>query len=339
MDFWKSAGLHLVTRNEEGWLNVTPDYLRAYYTRPEIHPVEESCAAEHALFEKLMDDPFVAISEGELDAIADRDAADNYRILLRFRDHLAAHGTLEQAYAALFTGGTKSIPPMFIDQMVHLILRSILRDVTDPMQLRAAELFFREQAVTTGEEQLMLADKEIVEMRAHEAHSGEETGILQQLLAGSDPVSRDVSLDVLTEENKTLYWQRSDRFDTAIDFRFTQPAPDALGRVIEAWIAHFLRVETRVEARQSIRDERWSWHVGLDAEATRILNALYNGEDVAEDDLYRIIALYRLEFVNPEDAMDSLRGKPVYLGLAMNKDKTLLFKPQNLLINLPLRRD
>lgn len=335
MTFWKSAGFHLVTRNENGWLTVTPDYLRAYYTRPEIHPVDESCPAEHALFEKLMADPFAAVEPAELEAIEDQDAADNYRIVLRFRDHLAAHGTLEEAYAALFQSGAITIPPMFIDQMVHVILRSILEDVTDPMQLRAAELFFREQAVMIGEDQLMLADQEIVEMRAQD----NDVGILGQLLANADPTGRDVTLDVMTEENKDVYWERSDRFDMAIDFRFTQPAPDALGRVIEAWIAHFLKVATRVQAMQSIRDERWSWHIGCDAEATRILNALYNDEEVTEDELYRILALYRLEFLNPEDAMDSLQGKPVYLGVAMNEKKRLVFKPQNLLMNLPLRRD
>jgi hypothetical protein len=37
------------------------------------------------------------------------------------------------------------------------------------MQLRAAELFFREQAVTVGDDQLMLADQEIVEMRGEAA--------------------------------------------------------------------------------------------------------------------------------------------------------------------------
>ncbi len=335
MDFWKSAGLHLVTRNENGWLRVTPDYLRAYYTRPEIHPVAESCPAEHALFEKLMTDPFAAVAPGELEAIQDEDAADNYRIILQFRDHLAARGTIEEAYASLFQGEPIFIPPMFIDQMVHLILRSILRDVTDPMQLRAAELFFREQAVTVGEDQLMLADQEIVAMRSEDGGFG----ALGQLLAEANAPIRDVTLDVLTEENQGLYWERSDRFDMAVDFRFTQPVPDALGRVIEAWIAHFLHVETRVQAMQSIRDEQWSWHIGCDAESSRILNALYDGEDVSEDDLYKIIGLYRLEFLDPQDAMDSLRGKPIYLGLAMNDERRLIFKPQNLLTNLPVRRD
>jgi len=335
MDFWKSAGLPLVKLNENGWLTVTPDYLRAYYTRPEIHPVAESCDAEHALFEKLMADPFAAVERSELDAIKDHDAADNYRVVLRFRDHLVEHGTLEQAYANLFTGGSIAIPPVFIDQMVHLILRSILRDVTDPMQLRVAELFFREQAVTIGEDEVMLADREIVDMRAEDGGFGG----LGQLLADSNAPIRDVTLDVMTEENKARYWERSDSFDMAVDFRFTQPAPDALGRVIEAWILHFHQVRTRVQAVQSIRDERWSWHIGCDAEATRILNALYNGEDVSEADLHKILALYRLEFLNPDDAMDTLKGKPIYLALAMNDDRKLVFKPQNLLTNLPLQRD
>ena len=335
MEFWKSAGLHLVTRDENGWLCVTPDYLRAYYTRPEIHPVAESCPAEHALFEKLMAEPFAPVAPGELDTIRDRDTADNYRVLLRFRDHLAAHGTIEEAYVALFSGSGIAIPPMFIDQMAHLTLRSILSNVTDPMQLRAAELFFREQAITLGDDRLMLADAEIVEMRAKEGGANSPG----QLLAGTDIAAREVALDVLTEENKQLYWERSDRFDMAVDFRFTESAQDALGCVIEAWIAHFLQVETRVQAMQSIRDEHWSWHIGCDAESTRILNALYNGEAVAEEDLYKIIALYRLEFLNPEDTTDMLRGKPVYLGVAMNDNGKLIFKPQNLLTNLPLRRD
>ena len=68
-EFWKSAGLHLVERDERGWLKVTPDYLRAYFTRPEIHPVEGSCSSEHALFERLMNDPFCEIRNSEVMSI------------------------------------------------------------------------------------------------------------------------------------------------------------------------------------------------------------------------------------------------------------------------------
>jgi hypothetical protein len=333
MDFWKSAGLHLVERDENGWLTVTPDYLRAYITLPQVHPVDESCAAEHALFEKLMEDPFAAVEDSELERIADADAAGNYRILLRFRDHLARHKTVEAAYAALFTGDPISIPPLFIDQMVHLILRNILSGVEDPFRLRAAELFFREQVATVDDDQLMLADQEIVEMRSKDGFGG-----LGQLLAQAGTPAREVALEVMTEENQDLYWQRSDRFDMAVDFRFTQPAPDALGRVIEAWIDHFLKVKTRVHAVKSIRDQAWSWHVGLDQEATRILNALYEGEELDESDLFNILSLYRLDFLNAGDVVDSMQGKPVYLAVAMNKARRVVLKPQNLLTNLPIRK-
>jgi len=333
MTFWKSAGRHLVDLDENGWLTVTPDYLRAYLTRPEIHPIEESCENEIALFEKLMTDPFAAVDRAELERIADRDAADNYRILLGFRDHLVRHGTIEAAYAALFQGGAISIPPVFIDQMVHLILSNILAEVEDPMRLRAAELFFREQSVSVGDDRLMLADQEIVEMRGREGY-----GSLGQLLAEAGTPMREVALDVMTDDNKALYWDRSDKFDMAVDFRFTQAAPDALGRVIEAWTRHFMKVETRVEAVKSIHDDRWTWHIGCDAESTRILNALYNGEDVPESELARLLALYRMEFLETADLVDSMHGKPVYLGVAMDEAGRLVFKPQNLLTNLPLRR-
>jgi hypothetical protein len=36
---------------------------------------------------------------------------------------------------------------------------------------------------------------------------------------------------------------------------------------------------------------------------------------------------------------EDVRGKPVYLGLAMAADGSLKLKPQNLLINLPLVKD
>ncbi len=332
-EFWKSAGLHLVEVNEQGWLSVTPDYLRAYYTRPEIHPVEESCSKEHQIFEKLMENPFVEISSQGLSEIEDEDAADNYRIVLRFRDHLVEHGSLEAAYMALFKKDIINIPPMFIDQMVHMILANILREVEDPMQLRAAELFFREQAVTTDNEQLMLADREIVEMKSENGFGG-----LGQLLAEAGTPMREISLDIMTDENKDAYWQRSDRFDMAADFRFTQPVQDAFGRVLEAWLRHFLGMRVLATAMKSIRDEKWTWHVGCDLESTRILNALYNNEPVSEDELRRIIALFRLEILDQSSVLDNMREKPVYLGLAMNANSKLVMKPQNLLLNMPLKK-
>lgn len=331
--FWKSSGARLLSRDASGYLQVTPDFLRAYFTRPEIHPVEESCEAEHRLFERLMTDPFAAVGDDDLAAIADPDAADNYRVVLRFRDHLVAHGSIESGYAALFKGKGIDIPPMFIDQLVHLIAHNVLRKVADPMRVRAGELLFREQAVTTADGQLMLADAEMVETYSRTGGLG---GLGALLAEAGTPVP-SVSLDVLTEENASIYWGRSDRFDTAIDFRFTEPALDAFARVLESWISHFHGVSVRIQPQQSVRDERWSWHVGLDAEATRILNALYQGQQVGETDLGRIVALFRMDFDNRGDAIESMRGKPVWMGLAMGADNIVRMKPQNLLTNLPVR--
>ena len=333
--FWKSSGIHLLERDRNGWLIVTPDFLRAYYTRPEIHPVEESCPAEHALFERLMEAPFAEVSEAELAAIRDEDAGENYRLLLAFRDHLVRHGTLESAYAALFSSPTPlRLPPVFLDQLVHLIVHNMLRRIADPMRARAGELFFREQVVTTGDGQLMLGDAEIVETWTKTGGFGG----LGALLAESGTPMRGLSLDVLGEDNQDLYWERSDRFDIAIDFRFTEPALDAFARVLETWIAHFQGVRVRVQPQQSIRDERWSWHIGLDAEATHLLNALYEGKTLDEGALSRIIALFRLDFEERGEVVETMRGKPVWLGLAMGSDGKLRMKPQNLLTNLPLRR-
>ncbi len=331
-EFWKSAGFHLLEVNEQGWLSVTPDFLRAYFSRPEVHPVDESCDSEIALFEALMSDPFMAVDDDRLNQLADEDARDNYRIVLRFRDRLAAAGTLEGAYLELMRSERIDVPPVFVDQMVHVMLRNILKDATDPIRLRAAELFFRDQNVSTDDGRVMLADDEIVEMYTETGGLG---GLGQLLMESNTPV-KSVELDVLDEDTRDIYWDRSDRFDTVVDLRFTQPALDALARVIEAWIGHFLGLAVRVQPMQRIDDEKWSWHVGLDAEANRILNALYEGRTVGLEEMQQIIALFSMKFEDTNAMSPELRGKPVYLGAAMTPSGKLKLKPQNLLTNLPL---
>ena len=50
----------------------------------------------------------------------------------------------------------------------------------------------------------------------------------------------------------------------------------------------------------------------------------------------QLISLFKLRFANPDDMRADVRGKVVYLGLAMNDQGLLKLKPQNLLLNLPL---
>jgi hypothetical protein len=74
------------------------------------------------------------------------------------------------------------------------------------------------------------------------------------------------------------------------------------------------------------------------AEATLLLNAVYNAERLAEEQMRRVIGLFRADFADPNALRPELRGAPVFLELAMTPAGTLLIKPQNLLMNLPLAR-
>jgi hypothetical protein len=108
--------------------------------------------------------------------------------------------------------------------------------------------------------------------------------------------------------------------------------------VLERWIAHFLHVEVRIQTEREIVDADWVWHVGLDAQASGILNDLYTGVEVDADRMRRLLCLFRLEFVNPADMLAEVAGRPVYLAMAMDEQNRLKLKPQNLLLNLPLAR-
>ena len=112
----------------------------------------------------------------------------------------------------------------------------------------------------------------------------------------------------------------------------------ALTRVMEDWIAHFLGVKVTIRTEREIDDAHWVWHVGLDAEASGMLNDLYNRQSVDEARMRRLLCLFRLDFDNPADMRPALAGRPVWLAMAMDERNRLRLKPQNLLMNLPLAR-
>lgn len=335
-DFWLSSGYYLLARAADNQLAVTDDYLRAYFNRPEVVPVEESCDAERALHAALMEDPRRTVNPAELLRIEDEDARENYEIVLNFRDHLLRHGTIEAAYAALFKLDGPAEPvrlaPIFLDQMVHVILRGLLEGCEDPFRLRAAELLFRSQKVTIQDGNIMLADEEVIDLYASTGGFGD----LGRLIVEAQTPLRQIDLDVMTEQNAHDYWERADRFDMVLDITFGRPGLDALCRVLEIWIAHFVGADVRIAPVQSISDDRWSWHVGLDSISTDILNELYEGQEVSEERLADILSLFRLEFRDANAMLPQLAGRPIYLGLAKADNGLLRLKPQNLLVNLPL---
>jgi len=331
-DFWRSSGYHLLEKDAAGRLRVSDDFLRAYYLRPEIHPLAESCEAEHALHEALMREPRRRVAPAELDAVADADARDNYRILLRFRDRLLAAGTLEACYAGLFGGGGVDLPPLFVEQLAHVILRSILEGCEDPLQARAAELFFREQKASLKDGHVLLADLETVQMHA----SGNRFGSLGRLIVEAQGALGTVNLEVLDRSNAALYWERHSRHDTVISVTYGRPALESLCRVIEAWVAHFTGTAVSLKPLRRIEEARWAWHIGLDAESTAILNDLWNGVEVEPGRMRRILALFRMEFADPAAMRADIAGRPVYLALSSTESDVVRLKPQNLIVNLPL---
>jgi hypothetical protein len=332
-DFWQSCGYNLLRKGPDGRLLVTDDYLRLYYARPELAPVAESCAAERELHASLLERPRRAVAGSELDAVSDADARDNYRVMLRFRDQLLASPTLEAFYFNLFRDDI-AVPPEFIHHTVQVILRGILDGTGDGLEARAAELFFRKQRVSINDGAIMLADEETVETHA----TGASLGDLGRLLREGETPLRSVELDVLDEGSAARYFERDERHDTVLNLDHGRPACLALARVLERWIAHFHGVRAVVKPVREIPDEEWVWHVGLDAEATAMLNEIYNGGEVEEERMKRVIGLYRAEFRDPVVLRPEVAGSPVFLGLAMAVDGTLRMKPQNLLMNLPLAR-
>jgi hypothetical protein len=331
-DFWRNSGLRLLQRDGAGCLQVTPDFLRAYLLRPEVRPIEDSGPGELQLHEALMDEPWRSVGEPELAAVEDADARDNYRVLLSFFGRLKEARSLEGCYSGLFAQGNVSVPPLFVDQLAHIIVHNVMQSCEDPMQLRAAELFFREQRATLESGTAMLADLETVQLHA----SGGQYGNLGRLIVEAQTQLSPVSLDVLDTQNAARYWGRDQRHDFVVAISFGRPANIALCRVMEKWIAHFFGIEPRIQPLRTIDDPSWAWHIGLDAEASVLLDDLWRGEALEPGHLRRILALFRMDFADPSPLRPEVAGRPVYLALAMNEEGVVRLKPQNLLRNLPL---
>jgi hypothetical protein len=320
-------------KGTDGRLVVTDDYLRLYYARPELAPVAESCGAERTLHASLLGRPRRAVADPEIEAVVDADARENYRVVLRFRDRMLAAATLDAFYFDLFRDDI-AVPPDFIHHTAQVILRGILDGANDGLEARAAELFFRKQRVSFNDGAIMLADDETVAMHAN----GGGFGNLGKLLEEGGTSPRTIELDVLDEASAGRYFERDERHDTVLSLNHGRPGCLALARVLERWIAHFHGVRAAVKPVREIPDDDWVWHVGLDAEATAMLNEIYNGGEVEEERMKRVIGLFRVDFRDSVVMRPEVAGAPVFLGLAATADGTLRMKPQNLLLNLPLAR-
>ena len=349
--FWSSCGHDRLSSDARGWLVPTADYWRLWLQRPELALVDESCEAECALHTALLHDPFRAVPQTELDALADEDVRANHRLFLDFRDTVMSAGSLEAAYAGFFKVGTVAVPPLFLDLMVQAIISHLLADESDPLCWRAAEMLFRRQRVSVSEGRVLSGDADALDMLNETGGAG----AVGRLLLQSGAALPAVQVEVLAESNGARYMESragAGRFNFVLDLTHevqnelphgltltmtrSNSGLTALARVLQRWVRHFLGTSVQIRPEARVDDPSWRWHLGLDVESSRLLNDLYQDHPVEPERQARLISLFRLQFDEPAQVLPEIQGKPVYLGLAMNADGLLKLKPQNLLLNLPL---
>lgn len=357
-DFWPACAHALLTRNAQGWLLPTEAWLRTLYARPELALVDESCPAEIALHQALHEAPARSFSTQDLAALRDADARENWGHVLAFRDALVAAGSFEGWLLALFRSGHITVPPVFIDQVVQSIVRSLLDGTRDAFAARAGELFFRPQRLSHHEGRLLAGDMVTLDLQNQTRGFGD----LGRLLAQANIPVKATQMAVLSadpeHDNRADYWQDAQRIESrhnflldltheikqelghGITFHLTNANSGlkALAALFERWVQHLLGVQVSVKPMQRIDDAQWRWHIGLDAQSSVLLDDLYRGHDVDEERRARLISLFKLEFARPHEMRRDVVGKPVYLGLMSTTDGVLRLKPQNLLLNLPLAR-
>ena len=349
-----------------GWLRPDDAFLRLVLGRPELALVPQSCSAEVALHTALKANPFMALGPADLRALQDEDVRDSYSHFLRFRDGLVAAGTLEAYYLSLFPrpgkplAGPIDIPPLFIDLLVQAITRHLLDDDEqfhgDAYSLRASDMLFRSQRISMQDGQVLSGDQRTLDMLNETGGLGD----MGRFLAEARAPLPTLELQVLIDDNAPEFvadWQKQPSQDRRHQFLLdlthevsndlshglvltmtrARSGLKALASVVQKWVQHFLGVAVTIRPLQKIDDAAWRWHIGLDAEASALLNDLYKGRDVEPARLQRLVSLFRLDFADPLDMRDDVAGKPVYLGLMMNAEGVVKLKPQNLLINLPLR--
>ncbi len=329
-EFWVSSGHHLTRRNSEGTLDVTDELLLGLLARPEVLPPDEACAHEKALHQSLLADPRRAVGADEIGLMEDEDARENWHFLIGFRDRLLAHRTIEASYLAIIKQDTVTVPPIFMAQLVHLILRNALDGCEDTLMLRAGELFFRSQKASMHDGHLLLVDLDLVESLSADPHQSPLLSMMGE--------QRIRELDILGPDNAYDYWSRSDAFSMVFDLS-QRTSREALARVMERWVSHLAGVTLAIEPIETMSDEDWRWFIGLDSTGTRIGNALWNSEWMPDELKQRAVAFYRARIGDEIPLLPDVAGHPLYLILGMGADGHIMLKPQNLIAGLPLTRN
>ncbi len=330
---WPDAGFAHLQTNAHGGLVPLPGWWLHWLARPELALVDESCAGERALHKRLQQDAMAPALLADLHRVADADVRDSWQHFIQLRTAVQAAGTLQAWYRQLFDGKPVQVPPLFIDTVAQLLIQQQLQDNDDVLTWRSAELFFRSQQVAFEQGRALAADAATV------AELGDTQGLgdIGRLLAQAQLQASPLQLQVLGPDNAAPYAAEAERspFRSRMLLDISSPQTP-LARLLERWVASLMGVQVHIEPVPEIKDKHWRWHIGLDAEASRLLDELYTGAELPPERLERVIGLFKLSFANPAEMRADLRGHPVWLGLAATAQGQLRLKPQNLLLNLPL---
>ena len=369
-NLWPTCGAAGLSADAQGWLQPTPGYFKAWLARPELELVPESCPAEQTLHHALCADPLRVVTEANISALQDSDVQANYRHFIALRNGLLQAGSLQAWLLALWRGGNRGTPPLFIAHVVQAVVRQLLvapatntpeaATPADAFAVRAAELLFREQRVSRHEGRWLAGDCQTLDLQ----HETQGFGDIGRLLAQAQQPLRAAQMQVLQASNASAYWAEATQAPRSaaapaqhrflldlthtlqqdlghqLVFKLTHAHSglQGLATVLQRWVQHLLGVRVSITPLEKIDDPHWVWHVGLDVDATALLNDLYQSQPVASERLQRLISLFRLDFADARDMAPAVAGKPVYLGLMVSTDGLLRLKPQNLLLNLPLAR-
>jgi hypothetical protein len=256
------------------------------------------------------------------------DTRENWQTMMAWRDHLVRYPSLEAAYLEIVRRNIR-FPDILICHLVQAILRNALDDCGDVFMLRAAEMFFRPQRLVLQEASIVAIDEET------ELSPGLRSLSPLSTLLGLVPTTK---IELLSDSTAESYWERSDRFDMALDLTTGRRGLIALGDVVARWLSHLLAIDVVAEPISELQSVTFNWYVGLSSDGTRIGDAIWNGDDLDDGARAQLVSLFRLKFEDPADVIENVRGEPLYLLLAMSADGALRLKPQNLIAGLPIRQ-
>src|SRR5258705_1427515 len=240
-------------------------------------------------------------------AIADADTRENWQMMIAWRDQLVRYWSLEAAYLEIVRRNIK-FPNILICQLVQAILRNALDDCGDVFMLRAAEMFFVPQWLVLQEASIVAIDEE------PDPSPGLHSPLPLSTLLGLLPTAE---IDLLSDSTAESYWERSDRFDMALDLTTGRRGLIALGDVVARWLSHLLAIDVVVEPVAELQSAPFSWYVGLSSDATRIGDAIWNEDDLDDTTRDQLVSLVLLTVRAPAALFDNVRVEQLDVLLAV----------------------